>query len=153
MRQRIYIDNSVIGGYFDDEFQEETKLFFDRIENKDFYVYFSDINEAELSLAPKNIRELKNKIPDECFKLVDLDEESKQLGEAYISEHILEQTSLNDAYHIAIASVNRLDVLVSWNFKHIVNFDKIQQFNSVNLRLGYPTIDIRTPTVMIHYED
>jgi hypothetical protein len=51
----------------------------------------------------------------------------------------------NDAYHIALASVNRLDCLISWNFKHIVNFDKIKMFNSINLRLGYPLIDIRSP--------
>ena len=113
MRKRIYIDNSVIGGYYDDEFEEETRLFFDRIENKDFYVFFSDINEAELSLAPKHIRELKNKIPSDCYKFVELDKESKQLGYAYINENILGKASLNDAYHIAIASVSRIDVLVS----------------------------------------
>jgi hypothetical protein len=82
-----------------------------------------------------------------------LDEESKSLGEHYIDAKILTWKNLNDAYHIAIASINRLDLLVSWNFKHIVNYDKIRLFNSVNLKLGYPEIDIRTPQELINYED
>jgi hypothetical protein len=59
----------------------------------------------------------------------------------------------DDAYHIAIATVNRLDVLVSWNFKHIVNYDKIKLFNSINLRLGYPMIEIRSPKEFVRYEN
>lgn len=92
-------------------------------------------------------------IPKECYKYLDLDDESKKLAETYIIERVLGQASLNDAYHIAIASVNRLDCLVSWNFKHIVNFDKIKLFNSINLKLGYPLIDIRTPLEFLKYED
>ena len=153
MKPRIYIDNSVIGGYYDEDFEQETKQFFQRIEKKDFYVYFSEVNEAELSLAPEHVRKLKNKIPTECYRFIELDEEARQLGNAYIEEKILGQASLNDAYHIAIASVNRLDVLVSWNFRHIVNYNKIILFNSVNLKLGYPTIDIRTPREMLKYDD
>jgi predicted nucleic acid-binding protein len=49
MRQRIYIDNSVIGGYYDEEFEEPTRKLFDRIENKDFIIFFSDVNETELA--------------------------------------------------------------------------------------------------------
>lgn len=153
MRQRIYIDTSVIGGYFDDEFEFASKKLFDRIINKDFEVYFSEVNETELSLAPKHIRDLKTLIPIECYKYLDLNEESKKLAETYVVEKILGQASMNDAYHIAIASVNRLDCLVSWNFKHIVNFDKIKLFNSINLKLGYPLIDIRTPLEFLKYED
>ena len=69
-----------------------------------------------------------------------------------LNEKVLGQASMNDAYHIAIASVNRLDCLISWNFKHIVNFDKIKKFNSINLKLGYPLIDIRTPLEFFKYE-
>ena len=84
---------------------------------------------------------------------MDLDDESRDLAQNYINEKILGQASLNDAYHIAIATINRLDVLVSWNFKHIVNFDKIKLFNSINLKLGCPMIDIRSPREFIKYED
>ena len=153
MRARIYIDTSAIGGYFDEEFEAATKQLFDRIINKDFEVYFSEVNETELSLAPQHIRDLKNLIPQECYKYLPLNDEAKQLAETYVNEKALGQASMNDAFHIAIASVNRLDCLVSWNFKHIVNFDKIKLFNSINLRLGYPLIDIRTPLEFLKHED
>jgi predicted nucleic acid-binding protein len=153
MKLLVYIDTSVVGGYFDEEFEEDTKLFFQRIFDKDFLVYFSAISEAELSLAPKVVKDLKAQIPTECYRYLELDAESKKLGETYISERILGKASIDDAYHIAIATVNRLDVLVSWNFKHIVNYDKIKLFNSINLRFGYPIIDIRSPKEFINYEN
>ena len=152
MRQRIYIDNSVISGYFDKEFEVATKRLLDRIIAKDFDIYFSKVNMAELSLAPKYIRDIKNLIPTDCYNYLDLSEEANILAETYINEKVLGQASMNDAYHIAIASVNRLDCLISWNFKHIVNFDKIKKFNSINLKLGYPLIDIRTPLEFFKYE-
>jgi hypothetical protein len=153
MKLRVYIDTSVVGGYFDDEFEDVTKLFFDRIFQKDFLVYFSEISEAELSLAPDFVKDLKSKIPTDSYRYLELDDESRELAETYIREKILGKTSLDDAYHIAIATVNRLDVLVSWNFKHIVNYDKIKLFNSINLRLGYPMIEIRSPKEFVKYEN
>ena len=153
MKLRVYIDTSVVGGYFDDEFKDVTRLFFDRIFKKDFLVYFSEISEAELSLAPDFVKDLKSKIPADSYRYLDLDYESKELAETYIKEKILNISSLDDAYHIAIATVNRLDVLVSWNFKHIVNYDKIKLFNSINLRMGYPMIEIRSPKEFVRYEN
>ncbi|PSR03113.1 MAG: PIN domain protein [Bacteroidetes bacterium SW_11_45_7] len=149
----IYLDNSVIGGYYDEIFAYDTQAFFKRIQNKAFHVFYSDVNETELMLAPEHITDVKSKIPADCLTYVELDEESKKLGRQYIDSGILTWKSLNDAYHIAIASVHRLDLLVSWNFKHIVNYDKIRLFNSVNLKSGYPEIDIRTPQELIHYEE
>ena len=145
MKRRIYIDTSVIGGYFDDEFEIATRLLFERIKDRDFVVYFSEVNETELVFAPQHIKDVKNMIPAECLRFIEVDEEVEVLTQAYIGEKALGKSSENDAYHIALASVNRLDCLISWNFKHIVNFDKIKMFNSINLRLGYPLIDIRSP--------
>jgi len=145
MKPRVFIDTSVVGGYFDEEFTEITKKFFKRVFAGDFLIFFSEISETELSLAPDYLIDLKSKIPKDCYRYLELDSESKYLAQVYIDEKILGIASYNDAYHIALATVNRLDVLVSWNFRHIVNFDKIKLFNSVNLRLGYPTIDIRSP--------
>jgi len=153
MKLRVYIDTSVVGGYFDEEFEEVTRLFFERIFKKEFLVYFSEVSEAELSLAPDFVKDLKSKIPIDCYRYLELDEESKELAETYIKENVLGKTSLDDAFHIALATVNRLDVLVSWNFKHIVNYDKIKLFNSINLRLGYPLIEIRSPKEFIKYEN
>ena len=107
MEPRIYIDTSVIGGYFDEEFSLHTKHLFKRIENDDFVVYFSEVNETELVLAPDNVRSIPNLIPKNCYKFLDLDEESRSLAEKYISEKVLGKSSMNDAYHIALSSVNR----------------------------------------------
>lgn len=79
------------------------------------------------------------------MRYIEIDDEVENLAQTYINERALGKSSENDAYHIALASVNRLDCLISWNFKHIVNFDKIKMCNSINLRLGYPLIDIRSP--------
>jgi predicted nucleic acid-binding protein len=153
MKQRIYIDTSVIGGYFDEEFETSTILLFHRIENKDFIIYFSEVNETELVLAPQYVKDIKLKIPTDCLRYIEIDEEAEVLAQTYIREKILGKSSENDAYHIALASVNRVDCLVSWNFKHIVNFDKIKMFNAINLRLGYPLIDIRSPLEFLKDED
>ena len=145
MRQRIYIDTSVIGGYYDEEFEDATRKLFARIVNKDFITYMSEVIETELVLAPREVKEVKNKIPTDCLKFLEIDDEVDNLAQTYIKEKALGKASENDAYHIALASVNRLDCLISWNFKHIVNFDKIKIFHSINIRLGYPIIDIRSP--------
>lgn len=153
MKQRIYIDTSVIGGYHDEEFEIATIQLFHRIENKDFIIYFSEVNETELILAPQHIKDVKLKIPADCIHYIEIDEEVEELAQTYIREKALGKSSENDAYHIALASVNRVDCLVSWNFKHIVNFDKIKMFNAINIRLGYPLIDIRSPLEFLKDED
>jgi predicted nucleic acid-binding protein len=153
MKLRAYIDTSVVGGYFDEEFEEVTKLFFERIFNQEFLVFFSEVSEAELSLAPDFVKDLKARIPADCYRNLELDHETRELAETYLKEKVLGKASLDDAYHIALATVNRLDVLVSWNFRHIVNYDKIKLFNSINLRLGYPMIEIRSPKEFVKYEN
>jgi len=149
MKQRIYIDTSVIGGYYDIEFETATRQLFERIANKEFEVYFSEVNEEELLFAPQHIKEIKNLIPADCFYYLEITEEARQLAQLYISEKALGRASENDAYHIALASINRIDCLISWNFKHIVNYDKIRMFNAVNMRFGYPLINICSPLEFI----
>jgi hypothetical protein len=80
-----------------------------------------------------------------------LTEDAIQLADAYITEKVVGRTSLEDCRHIALATINRVDVLASWNFKHIVNLDRIKGYNSVNLRLGFPMIEIRSPKDLIKY--
>ena len=133
VRKRIYIDTSVLGGYYDVDFEEPTRKLFERIENKEFEVYFSEVNDEELLFAPLRVKAVKNLIPAECFHYIELTEDVKQLALRYISENVLGQASENDAFHIALASLNRIDCLISWNFKHIVNFNKIRMFNAINM--------------------
>jgi predicted nucleic acid-binding protein len=153
MKQRIYIDTSIVGGYFDDEFCEATKDLFERLENKEIIFVVSDLLDLELTGAPQNVKDLLHKFSSENFERIHLTEEAIQLADKYINENVVGKTSLEDCRHIALATINRVDVLASWNFKHIVNLERIKGYNSVNYKLGYPMIEIRSPKDLIHYED
>ncbi len=153
MKQRIYIDTSVIGGYFDEEFKDATRELFKRFEKNEITFVVSDLLDLELIGAPKNVRELPYKFSADKFERVELTDEAVILADTYIAEKVVGKTSLEDCRHIAIATINKVDVLASWNFKHIVNLDRIKGYNSVNYRLGYTMIEIRSPKDLIHYED
>ena len=151
MRQRIYIDTSVVGGYFDEEFKEATSGLFQRLERKEIVFVISDLLDIELIDAPEHVRQLLVKYPQDNFERVSLTEEAIKLADAYISEKVIGQTSVEDCRHIALATINRVDVLASWNFRHIVNLNRIKGYNSVNLKLGFPMIEIRSPKDLINY--
>jgi predicted nucleic acid-binding protein len=153
MKQRIYIDTSVIGGYFDEEFTDATKRLFERLEKKEIVFVISDLLDLELIGAPKNVRELLHNFSNEKFERVQLTEEAIRLADTYITEKVVGSTSLEDCRHIAVATIYKVDVLASWNFKHIVNLDKIKGYNSINYRLGYQMIEIRSPKDLIKYAD
>jgi len=153
MKQRIYIDTSVIGGYFDEEFTEATKKLFERLENNEIVFVISDLLDLELIGAPGNVRELLHNFSNEKFERVLLTEEAIHLADTYIAEKVVGKASLEDCRHIAVATIYKVDVLASWNFKHIVNLDKIKGYNSINYRLGYPMIEIRSPNDLIKYGD
>jgi hypothetical protein len=126
MKQRIYIDTSVVGGYFDEEFKEATIMLFDRLIKKEIKFVVSDLLDLELINAPIQVREHLFRFPADLFERVDLTKETVQLADTYISEKVVGKTSLEDCRHIALATINKVDVLASWNFKHIVNLDKIK---------------------------
>jgi predicted nucleic acid-binding protein len=148
----LYVDTSVIGGYYDVEFEEETKILFDSIFNNEFHVFYSSVTEDELINAPKKVRELLDSIPNQNKTRIELTEEAVMLGDAYIIENVVGKTSREDCFHIALATIHNADILVSWNFKHIVNVMRIRGYNAVNLKLGYSTLDIRSPKEIINYE-
>lgn len=153
MIQRIYIDTSVVGGYFDEEFKEATIKLFERLENNEIIFVVSDLLDLELINAPQQVRDHLLKYSADKFQRVDLTEEAIKLADTYIDEKVVGKTSLEDCRHIAMATVHKVDVLASWNFKHIVNLDRIKGYNSVNLRLGYSIIEIRSPKDLVKYDD
>jgi hypothetical protein len=112
----------------------------------------SDLTLRELEDAPSNVKNLFEVIPEKHRELVMLDDESKELALLYIREGLISEESLVDAQHIAIATVNKVDLLVSWNFKHIVNLVKIKFYNAVNLKNGYSLLEIRNPREAIYEE-
>lgn len=142
---RIYIDTSVVGGYYDAEFEIATKEFFKNVETGEFTLVISELLEAELLRAPEHVRNHLGKYSTKRFEKVELTEEAKELADHYIAEQVVGKTSKADCQHIAIAILNKVDVLVSWNFKHIVNLKRIRGYNSVNLKFKYSILEIRTP--------
>ena len=149
---RVYIDTSVIGGCFDEEFEEwSNKLFEEFISGKKIAV-ISDLTMTELENAPENVKNKIDEIPDNSILKIDINKEVRSLTSNYIKFQAVSSKFIDDATHIAIATVNRIDVLVSWNFKHIVNYRRMQLYNSINLMFGYQMIDIRTPREVISDE-
>jgi hypothetical protein len=153
MIKRIYIDTSVFGGYFDKEFEKETKLFFARILEKRIKIIISEILELELYRAPNYIVDFFELLPGNLIERVELTDEARELSEKYISEKVVGKSSRADCQHIALATINKADVLVSWNFRHIVNLERIRGYNSINFREGYQMTEIRTPKEIFNYEN
>ncbi len=141
----------MVGGYFDEEFNEATIALFQRLENGGIVFVVSDLLDLELINAPKRVSELLHNYSADKFERIELTEEAIELAESYIAENVVGKTSLEDCRHIALATVNKVDVLASWNFKHIVNLERIKGYNSVNLRSGYQMLEIRSPKDLINY--
>ena len=151
MRQRIYIDTSVVGGYYDEEFKEVTIQLFERLDKNEVIFVVSDLLDLELINAPQQVREHLFKYSADKFQRVELTKEAIKLADTYIDEKVVGSTSLEDCRHIALATIYKVDVLASWNFKHIVNLQRIKGYNSVNVRLGYSMLEIRSPKDLVNY--
>lgn len=122
-------------------------------ENLSLFFILSDVTLKELSKAPSVVRELPTTIPQEFIELINITDQQLELADRYVQEGALTNKFHSDAQHIAISSILKVDSLVSWNFKHMVNFFRIRQYNSINLKFGYSTIDIRTPKEVTYAED
>ena len=153
MKQRLYIDTSVFGGYFDDEFAEFTRPLFNRFQNGEFRLIFSTVTQDELNPAPEKVKALVRNLKVENTDFIETNDEAVELATQYIVEKVVGQTSFADCLHIALATVNRADYLISWNFKHIVNVQRIRGYNSINIKNGYKELEIRSPRDFMIYED
>ena len=149
---KFYVDTSVWGGVDDKEFSEWTIPFFEQVRQGKFTIVLSDVTIGELEKAPELIRELPTTIPPDFLELVSITDEQLELANKYVQEGALTSKFHSDAQHIAISSILKVDSLVSWNFKHMVNFFRIRQYNSINLKFGYSTIDIRSPKEVTYGE-
>lgn len=150
---KIYLDTSVFGGYYDIEFEEDTQILFEKILLGQFKIVYSTTTLDELLEAPERVQALLLSIADDLKTRVELTEEVINLADTYLAENVVGRTSRTDCFHIAMGTINAVDILVSWNFKHIVNVKRIRGYNAVNMKLGYPTIDIRSPKEIIYNED
>ena len=153
MIKRVYIDTSVVGGQFDKEFSADTIPFFEEVAAGKFMVILSDLLEAELLRAPSQVRDFLTTLPAPQIERLQLTQAAADLADHYIAAKVVGPTSRADCQHIAMATLAKADVLVSWNFKHIVNLDRIRGYNGINYQLGHPMIEIRTPKEIISYDN
>jgi predicted nucleic acid-binding protein len=145
----LYLDTSVFGGHFEPEFEEWTVPLFRLLEQGKHRLLFSDIIETELIEAPIRVRRLAMESRSRNAIEIVTDQAALDLAARYLKEKVVGKTSFNDCRHIALATLHNADVLVSWNFKHIVNVERILGYNAVNTRLGHRILDIRSPREII----
>jgi len=145
MRSRIYADTSVLGGCEDEEFREPSLRLLEAFVRGELTLVLSELTLRELDVAPTEVRRHVASVPEAHVEALSVSSEAEELAAAYIADGAVSERMVADALHIALASVARVDVLVSWNFKHIVNLRRIHAYNAVNLKNGYPLLEIRTP--------
>ncbi len=153
MKPRLYFDTSVFGGVYDEEFEEISILLFEKVKLGQIICVYSDLSETELENTPERVKDFFTNLPKLHTQKVEVTEDAFELAQKYLDEKVVGQTSADDCRHIATATINQVDYLVSWNFKHIVNVFKIRGYNAVNLRCGYPPLDIRSPKEIVNNED
>ena len=145
MIQRFYFDTSVIGGVFDTEFEQHSTILMEKVKLGQIKAIISEVTEEEIMKARKEIRDFYTSLPKNSIEFVEITKDAVLLADTYIKDKVVGKTSRNDCLHIAIATVSKVDILVSWNFKHIVNIYRIRGYNSVNIKLGFPALEIRSP--------
>jgi len=150
---RIYIDTSVLGGCFDTEFSRWSNQLLTDIHRGSFAPVLSEIVAAEMPDAPDAVQALYADLIAGNAEFIAVSTEALELADAYQQRGILTSKYYNDGVHIAVATVAEVDLLVSWNFKHIVHFDKIRRFNAVNLERGYKPLQIFSPREVISYDN
>ena len=148
----IYADASVIGGCEDPEFAADSLALWSRFVAGDHTLVLSAHTLRELRGAPEPVRERLREVPEPHVIVLPDTREAAELADAYLARGVLGPGSHSDALHVALATVARVDVLVSWNFKHIVNLGRIRLFNSVNIEWGYGLVEIRSPKEVLEYE-
>lgn len=149
---RTYADTSVYGGLHDEEFAGDSQQFFERVRAGQFDLVTSAVVDDELEGAPAAVQaDYQALLPHAA--VVDVTDEALDLQEAYLAAGILTPTWEDDALHIALATVHGCELIVSWNFKHIVHFQKIPQYNAVNALHGYDEIAIHSPPEVISDDD
>lgn len=149
--QRVYIDTSVIGGCFDEEFALWSKGLMRDFHRGSLKPVLSEIVAAEIGPAPEEVKNEYSELLRLQPEFAELNDEVRDLARAYNERKIVPVKFSNDVLHIALATVADVDLMVSWNFKHIVHFDKIRMFNAVNREQGYKPIEIHSPREVTSY--
>ncbi|MBD3335305.1 MAG: PIN domain protein [Candidatus Eisenbacteria bacterium] len=144
MKMRVYTDTSALGGCEVEQFRVPPRRLLEAFIRGDMTLVLSELTLRELEAAPEIIRTLVSGVPEAHIDTLSISPDAEELAAGYIHERAIGASMRIDALHIAMATIARVDVLVSWNFRHIVNLRRIQAYNAVNLKRGYPLLEIRT---------
>jgi predicted nucleic acid-binding protein len=149
---RVYADTSVFGGVYDEEFRAESREFFEEVKRNRFILVTSAVVQAEIEPAPLEVKRCFDEML-EFAEVVEISNKALQLRDAYLKADIVFPKYSDDALHVDLATISNCSMIVSWNFKHIVHFQKIPLYNAVNTLNGYSQINIFSPLEVIEYED
>lgn len=133
---RVYIDTSIIGGKFDSEFQKASEIFFEKVIENKFHLVISALVQEEIVAAPEKVKNFLEEELKHNALVIEVSEAALRLRESYLKANIVSKKSSNDALHVALATVNNCPMIISWNFKHIVHYEKIALYNSINILEG-----------------
>lgn len=150
---KLYFDTSVFNFVFADDAPDKKTITLKLIEDvktSKYDVYIStvvlrEIREAQQEKAEKLMSLINNVQPFE----LEFDSECYELAYEYIKREIIPIKYEDDAFHIAVASVNDLDAIISWNFKHIVKLKTKKEVSGINLLMGYKEIEIYSPMEVV----
>jgi len=142
---RVYMDTSVFGGYLDQEFEADTRGFFQALAQGKMAALISEVLVRELEYAPEQVRALLRSVMEQAYEPLTVSEEAVRLSQAYVRAGIVGERFADDALHVALATLARADVIASWNFRHLVNPVRERAFNGVNIASGYGLISMMTP--------
>jgi predicted nucleic acid-binding protein len=148
---RVYADTSVFGGIFDDEFQRASSAFFEQVKLGIFTLYISPIVGNEISLSPEQVKDHYAEIMP-FAETIEISDKALRLRDAYLRAKIVSKKYSNDGLHVALATIAQCSMIVSWNFKHIVHYEKVALYNAINILEGYEQISIHSPLEVISYE-
>lgn len=139
----------MFGGCFDEEFDVASLRFFEQVREKSFILVLSEVTLDELEFAPERVRRILAEIPESCVERVAATPESEALAREYLDAKVVGPACVDDARHIAVATIMDVDIVVSWNFKHIVHFEKIMGYEGINLTRGYRSPRIHSPRELV----
>jgi predicted nucleic acid-binding protein len=146
----LYLDNSILGGYFDSEFQEPTRRLWRMAQDGKCRLVASVVTQQEAVLAPPNVVRLFARMFPDDSALLELTPRAEDLAQAYLAGGVVSARYVDDARHVAIATTHGIGILVTWNFRHLANYRREAGFNRVNLENGHPAIRILSPLEIVY---
>ena len=146
----LYLDNSVLGGYFGSEFEEATRRLWRMADAGECRFVASVVTQQEAALAPPEVVKLFARVFPDDSVLLELTSRAEELAQAYLAAGVVSPKYVDDARHVAIATTHGIGVLVTWNFRHLANYRREAGFNRINLENGYPAIRITSPLEIVY---